>query len=53
MVELLRDPGEIANAVTVAVEEASGVDVIDDRAAPPLPLGHFPVAHQGALKRRE
>ena len=34
--EARRDPGEIADAVVVAVLKASGVDLIDDGPAPPF-----------------
>ena len=41
MVEPLGDPGEVADPVAIGVEEGAGVDLIDDRAAPPGCGGRF------------
>jgi hypothetical protein len=35
MVEPLRDPPEVADAVTVRILERPGVDLVDDRLLPP------------------
>ena len=36
IVQLLDDPGQVADAVAIAVPEAAGIDLIDDPALPPV-----------------
>ena len=38
VIELARDPVQIADAIIIAVEETARIDLIDHRAAPPLGL---------------
>ena len=44
VVELLREPAEVARAVAVAVEEAADVDLIEDRPFEPQRVGLEPLA---------
>src|SRR5690606_1949131 len=43
---------EVADAVAVGVEEAAGVDLVDDGAAPPLGIGHTGTITDGKPHRR-
>jgi hypothetical protein len=54
VVELLRQPAEVARAVAVAVEEAADVDLVEDRRLEPQRLGLEPVpglAHRTSTRR--
>ena len=52
VVELLRQPAEVARAVAVAVEEAADVDLVEDRRLEPERLGLEPVAGVAHPTRR-
>src|SRR5690349_11769741 len=41
VLELLGHAGEIADPVTVAIEKAARVDLVDHRATPPLAITHY------------